>query len=205
MVGIGRDLPGGSRAGGEARNPFALHTAPIGSPPEPILLRFPVGIRAMVVRGDEDARQTVRRLVLEPVSLMPAVSWDGTNARRAVKYTRSTVFFLDERSYPEPDAFWIGGGRSTAFVIQPEDARNSVEMLMRNGPVPNRIRLDVGDGAGDTDVAFAAGEERRVTVPIDTGRGASRVAMDIRGGFRPSEHDAASRDGRFLGLWVKID
>ena len=61
-----------------------------------------------------------------------------STARTAVRYGQSTVFFLDDRSFPEPEAFWVGGARSSSFAIQTDDARPVASMLLRNGPLPNR-------------------------------------------------------------------
>ena len=58
-------------------------------------------MRAIVVRGDEQARRTVRALTIEPVSIVPAASrLTDDYARRAVRYGATTVFFLDDRSFP---------------------------------------------------------------------------------------------------------
>jgi hypothetical protein len=48
------------------------------------------------------------------------------------------------------------------------------------------------------------GEERRIQVPLDPRRGAALLTVTASTGFRPSEIDPRSRDGRFLGAWVKI-
>jgi len=190
MLGIGRDQ-------------FALRTAPIPSPPQPIDLRFPIAVRGIVIRGDEDARQTVTGVVVEPLWVMPPGDWGPSIARRAVKYERSSVFFVDDSSFPEPDGFWVGGARSTTFVVQPDAAAPSFELRLRNGPVANRIGVDVAGGRSDLELG--PGEERRLTVPFDTSRGAARLTVSASGGFRPSEHDAGSRDGRFLGVWIKVE
>ncbi|MEP6917257.1 MAG: hypothetical protein ABJC89_16515, partial [Acidobacteriota bacterium] len=55
MIGIGRDQ-------------FSLRSGPLSPAPDPILLTLPVDVRAIVVRGDEQARRTVRGLTIEPVS-----------------------------------------------------------------------------------------------------------------------------------------
>ena len=86
MVGIGRDQ-------------FSLKSGPLGRPPQPIDLDFPVDVRAIVVRGDEQARRSVRALTIEPVSVVPAgARLAGDSARRAVRYGTTSVFFLDDRS-----------------------------------------------------------------------------------------------------------
>ena len=50
---------------------------------------------------------------------------------------------------------------------------------------------------------MAPGEEQRVQVPVDAGQGASLLRIEASSGFRPSEREPASRDQRFLGVWVK--
>jgi hypothetical protein len=190
MIGIGRDQ-------------FALHTSPVPSPAQPVQVRLPVPVRGIVVRGDEEARKTVRGLLVEPVSLLPSGPFDSASARTAVRYGHSSVFFLDDRSFPEPEGFWIGGAIASSFAIQPDDAHASVSMLLRNGPVANQATL-----ASETVrsvLEFGPGEERRVTVPVDASRGAAFVTMSVRGGFRPSAQDPSSRDDRFLGIWVKLE
>ena len=55
MIGVGRDQ-------------FAIRTAPIPNPPQPVHIRLPVPVRGLIIRGDEEARQTVRGLLVEPLS-----------------------------------------------------------------------------------------------------------------------------------------
>ena len=190
MVGIGRDQ-------------FAVVTEPLASPPRPIALRFPVTVRDIVVRGDEDARQTVRGLVLEPLAVMPAGRWGAETGRRAVRYGRTIVFFLDDQSFPEASGFWVGGSRSSSVAIQSDDGRPVLTITMRNGPVANHVAMDVA--GTQSDLEFAPGEERRVSVPVDASRGAAHLTLQIASGFRPSEHEPSNRDGRFLGVWVQIE
>jgi hypothetical protein len=190
MVGIGADQ-------------FSLRTAPIPSPPQPIELRFPITVRGLIVRGDEDARQSVTGLIVEPVAIVPSAEWEGLIARTAVQYGRSTVFFLDTNSFPEPDAFWIGGGRSSSLVLQPDSPRPTLAMAIRNGPVANQVIMEVAGARTEFD--FAPGEERHVAVPIDPSRRAALLTITSSAGFRPADHDPASRDGRYLGVWVKLE
>ena len=190
MIGIGRDQ-------------FSIHTAPIPNPAQPIHLRFPVPVRGLVVKGDEDARQSVRGLLVEPVTLLPSDQFDAVYARTAVRYGRKTVFFLDDRSFPEPEAFWVGGARESSFAIQPDDSQPSVSMVLRNGPLPNQVTMN--GGGVRTTLEFAPGEEKRVAADVDDSRRAAVVTLTVTGGFRPSEQNASSRDDRFLGIWVKVE
>ena len=190
MLGIGRDQ-------------FALRTEPIEAVSGGVELRFPVDVRAIMVRGDEDARRNVRGLTLEPLRIVrPAERVAGDYARRAVRYPDSAVYFLDERSFPDPEGFWVGGGRESTIVIQPDQPRSSSPVFLRNGATANTVTLE--SGAWKESIGLAAGEERRIDVPMDQSRGAARLRITTSAGFRPSEVDPKSRDDRFLGVWVKI-
>lgn len=189
MVGIGRDQ-------------FSLRSGPLTNPPEAIDIDFPVDVRAIVVRGDEQARRTVRGLTIEPLAILPASSrLVDDYARRAVRYDHANVFFLDDRSFPEPEAFWVGGQRSSTIALQP-DSGSSIALLVRNAPVENQVTFTAG--AWREMVSFAPGEERRVQVPIDPQRASVLMTVTTSAGFRPSAVDSKSRDDRFLGVYVKV-
>ena len=190
MVGIGRDQ-------------FSLWSAPLTAPPQAIDLTFPVDVRAFVVRGDEQARRSIRSVTIEPLSVVPASERAAAQAaQRAVRYGSATVFFLDERSFPEPEAFWIGGARRASFVVQPDAPGSSGSLLVRNAPVENRVSIQ--SGKWREDMTLAPGEERRVQIPIDAARAAAFVTISTSAGFRPSALDPKSRDDRFLGVFVRI-
>ena len=191
MIGIGREQ-------------FSITSGQLVSPPEPIVLDFPVDVRAIVVRGDEQARRSVQGLTIEPLSIvLPGNRLAPGLARRAVRYGAATVFFMDDRSFPEPEGFWVGGGRTSEIVVRPDTARTSVTMLVRNGPAANQVVLQTG--GWKEDIVLTAGEARRIQVPVDARRGASRLTMTAATGFRPAEADPNSRDSRFLGVWVRMD
>jgi hypothetical protein len=190
MVGIGRDQ-------------FAIRTEQLGTPPQPVSVTFPVDVRAIVVRGDEDARRRIRRLVVEPLSLVgPRDRLTTRVARQAVRYDRSTVFFLDDRSFPEPEGFWAGGARDSSVVLQPDTARPMAALLVRNGGAANDVTLETGQWRAAW--RLAPGEERRVEIPLDTSRRAALLRVSSSSGFRPSEIEPGSRDTRFLGVWVRV-
>lgn len=189
MVGIGRDQ-------------FSLKSGPLANPAQPIEIDFPVDVRAIVVRGDEQARRTVRAFTIAPLSILPARSrLAKESARRAVRYGTTSVYFLDDRSFPEPDAFWVGGQRNSRVALQP-DSGDSVTIFIRNAPVDNQVTLE--SGSWRESMTLGSGEERRVHVPIDPQRGAALLIVTSSRGFRPSAEDPKSRDDRFLGVYVKV-
>jgi hypothetical protein len=192
MIGIARD----------PRDPFALRTVQL--PAEPLLLDFPVPVRALVVRGDEDASRTVRQIAIEPVRLARAEHrLTDDLARRGVRYGAATVYFLDDGSFPEPEAFWVGGSRESRIVIDPDAARSSVMLRLRNAPVGNRI--SISNGAWTRVLQLAPGEEQRLEVPLDPATGAALVRLNTSFGFTPADHEPGNRDRRFLGVWVKLE
>ena len=188
MLGIGRDQ-------------FSLRSGPITS--NPLEVTFPVGVRAIVIRGDEQARQTLRRLVVEPLALLPEQERASSGqAIHAVRYGGVTTFFMDDQSFPEPEGFWTGGARSSSIVMQPDAAGAFITLHLRNAPVDNRV--EIAAGAWREELRLLPGEERRLRVPLLAGRAATLIRITTSSGSRPSAVDAASRDNRFLGVWVKI-
>jgi hypothetical protein len=191
LIGIGRDQ-------------FSIRMQPLGVSPEPIAIDFPVDVRAIVVRGDEQARRGVGRLIVEPISLVPpAARLASDYARRAVRYGPATVFFLDERSFAEPEAFWVGGERTSSVVLQPDAPASAASILVRNAPVDNHVTIETA--TWHEDLPLGAGEERRIQVPLDVRRGATLIRFSAASGFRPSAVDPKSRDTRFLGVWIKLE
>ena len=191
MAGIGNDQ-------------FALVTQPLTTFAAGVALHLPVDGRALVVRGDELARDRVTSLELRPVHVLAdrdRIS-DGT-ARRAVRYGTTTVFFLDDRSFPEPNAFWVGGARTSSIVIAPDRPSASVALHVRNGAAANT--LTIGGSGGQQSRQLAPGEEWTVDLSVDREKGAVLVTLASAAGFRPSDVDPRSRDTRFLGVSVRLE
>ncbi|CAN5410441.1 hypothetical protein BH23ACI1_BH23ACI1_11930 [soil metagenome] len=190
MIGIGRDQ-------------FALHTEQVGTSPGPLVVEFPVAVRAIIVRGDDTIRRNVRGMLVEPLSIVrPAERLSPAIARQAVRYAGGAAFFLDEFSYAEPEGFWVAGERASSVVVQPDERTGVAMLLVRNGPVENRVEIEAGKWRERLDMG--PGEERSLAVPVTPGRGAGLLTVSSAAGFRPSEVEAGSRDNRYLGVWVTL-
>ena len=190
MIGIGRDQ-------------FSLVRRELNE--DPPVLNFPVDVRAIVIRGGESQPRGPNQLNLwiEPISIVPpAQRLTSDYARHAVRYGTTNVYFLDERSFPEPEAFWVGGARTTTIVVQPATDQSATVLLVRNAPVDNHVTFE--STAWREEMTLGPGEERRVEVPIDRQRGAALVTITASAGFRPSGVNPGSRDDRFLGVWIKV-
>jgi hypothetical protein len=197
--------PGWLMAGiGAGRDQFALLTEPVDAFDREVTLRFPVDVRGSVIRGDEDARARVGEVRVRPVAVLGANQKAATGtARRGVRYGAVSAFFMDDRSFPEPGGFWVGGARSSTVVGQPTERRSAMTVVVKNAPIDNEVTLSSGDWREH--LRLAPGEERSVDVPIDPRKGAAAVTFDVAAGVRPSASDAASRDTRFLGVWVRLE
>jgi hypothetical protein len=191
MAGIGQDQ-------------HPLRTEALTSRAQSFEVAFPVDVRALIIDGDEAARRAVTSITVEPLSIVRGAG-RLTNAfgRTFLRYGATAVYFLDDRSFPEPDAFWVGGSRSASVVLQPDAGTGTIRLLLRNAPVQNTVRLEAGAWRADLDLA--PGEERYLDVPLNERRGATLVTISSSAGFRPSEVEAGSRDERFLGVWIKVE
>jgi len=194
---------GGSLILGIGADQFALRTEPLSYPPVPFEINLPVDVRALIVRGDEDARLMVRSVVAQPLSVVVGdARLTNRIARRAVRYENASVYFLDDGCFPEPQAFWVGGARQASFVVQSERPGAPVRLLLRNAPIENEVTLEAGEWREH--LTLAPAEERHLEIPLAPGRAAALVTVTSASGFRPSESLAGSRDDRFLGVWMKV-
>ena len=201
LVHIDRSGGGGWIMLGIGRDQFSVLTEPASFFDGEVRVRFPVDVRAIVVRGDEDSRQHVRRLTIQPVTILtPEQKAASDYARHAVRYGAATVYFMDDRSFPEPAAFWVGGARDSTIVVQPDAPRSSARLTLRNAPAQNDVTLHAG-GWVET-LQLVPGEERVIDVPLDAARVATAITITSSSGFRPSATDPSSRDERFLGVYV---
>jgi hypothetical protein len=106
-------------------------------------------------------------LTIEPLSVVPASAGSPAIPRAAPCGMAPRAYFPDDRAFPEPEAFWIGGAQR-AIVIQP-DGHPAWQPCSSAMPVDNHIRFE---SAGWRDeMSLGAGEERRVQIPIDPQRG----------------------------------
>jgi hypothetical protein len=187
MVGVGNDQ-------------FNIVLQPIAAYDDGVRLDLPVDVRALLVRGDEAARAQLESVELRPLARARGRLSPDT-ARRAVRYGDTVAFFLDDRAFPEPSGFWVGGARDTHLVLQP-DAPRPLSLVVRNGPYGNTVRIECA--VWRDEFAMAPGEERRIDLPGDAPGAVARVVrIASAAGFRPSEVNAGSHDTRLLGVFVR--
>jgi len=165
-----------------------------------LVLHLPVAANAVTITGDEGARATIPDLALRPVLLVPpAERLIGERARRAARYGALAVFSFDDYAYLEEPGLWVRGGTPVRLVLAAERAAGTVALVVRNGPVQNRVRLR--SGAWSSAVALGPREERLVEIPLASGVALLEVRTDS--GFRPSQAEPGSTDARYLGVWLE--
>src|SRR6185295_13892738 len=135
---------------------------------------LPVDVRAINIRTDEGARDQLEAITLRPLARVPR-PLSSDIARRAVRYGTSVAYFLDDRAFPEPSGFWVGGARDTTFALRADQARAAVTLTLRNGAAHNRVLLQSGGWRGD--VGFGPGEERHIELPLDPATGSALVRI----------------------------
>jgi hypothetical protein len=187
---------------GVGNDQFAIVTQPIARFDEGVRIDVPVDVRAINIRTDEGARDQLEAIVLRPIALARTRLTPDV-ARRAVRYDSTVAYFLDERAFPEPSGFWVGGARETTIALHADQPSAAVTLTIRNGAAPNRALLEAGSWRGD--VGFGPGEERRIEVPLDRATGTALLNIRSESGFRPADVDARSKDTRYLGVFVHLE
>ncbi|HEX7486538.1 MAG TPA: hypothetical protein VF332_10320 [Vicinamibacterales bacterium] len=165
-------------------------------------LRLPVGVNSVTITGDALARRSMPRIALEPVAVVPvSARLTPMRAARAARYNGMTAFSFGVQAYLEGPGLWVRGGVPVPLAFTGQPSAPVVRLLLRNCPVANRVTLQ---RRGQADVlALQPGEERVVELPADPTNGGVFVVVQTEHGYRPADVDAASRDLRYLGVWIQ--
>ena len=185
----------GSIFAGADNEPFVLAHAAPADLAGGVALDLPVTVRALTIRAATNAG--VAALEMRPVAPRTARASDRV-AHHAARYGGTRVFFLDDRTAPEGDGFWVWGAREGWLVFDSSAA--SVNIVVRNGASPNDVAIRAGDR--EQRLTLAPGEERPVTIPASGSGAAFATVIRTSGGFRPSDVDPHSQDRRYLGVYV---
>jgi hypothetical protein len=166
---------------------------------------LPLLVESLTIEGDEAARTSVGRLTLVPATVGNVADAPRRQARRASRYGRLRVFFLDENAFMEPPGFWTRGRAATdLFVDAPEDgalpAGPPPAIRVRAGAAPVDVMLSSLDWR--IEMTLEPGASQEVSLPKGRTSGWP-LRIETSGGFRPAEHDPGSQDWRNLGVWIE--
>jgi hypothetical protein len=184
---------------GADEEPFPIMTASPADMARGVTLDLPVTVRAVTVRASSFAG--VSAIEVRPIAprfsgpRSPTSDLRGAAvAHHAAAYGQTRVYFLDDRTAPEEDGFWIWGAREGDVVF------DAGEVVLRNGPVQNEVTIRTGDR--EQHVTLQPGEARPVAIPSAYIPHPQLTHIRTSAGFRPSDVDSRSADRRFLGVYV---
>jgi hypothetical protein len=159
-----------------------------------VTLDLPVTVRALTLRASSFAGAGA--IEVRPIDVRRV--FNGAVAHHAAAYGSTRVFFLDDRTSPEEDGFWIWGAREGELVLQSSAPDSGI--VVRNGAVRNDVSLR--SGAGEEHFALQPGEQRPSRLSVSSRDSPQAVRIETSAGFRPADVDPRSRDRRFLGVYV---
>jgi hypothetical protein len=120
----------------------------------------------------------------------------------------SFLYLLDDNAYPpEPSGFWVRGGARADIVMRTDQPASTLRVSLES-PIANRVRVTAGRGT--TTVSLQAGVRQDVLVPaasvVSTEQHTFALLLSIEpsAAFVPRLRDAASTDGRVLGVLVNV-
>ena len=167
-----------------------------------LVLRLPVMVSSVTIRGDATAQATQPDLRLVASGLHHDGAVIARRATRAARYGPARVFTFDEQAYLEPTGFWTRAEGSASVVVDTDASADSPTMLIRAGAVATTIELSVG-GWSRT-LSLGAGQQENVTLPVRDGAKGWPLRIRSGAGFRPSAIDPASADVRHLAAWIEL-
>ena len=171
-----------------------------------LTVHLPVRVHSLTIRGDAAAIAAVSTVKLHPRSIDPPHDrLAATYARRAGRYGRARVFFLDDDAFVEPPGFWTRGRADTEVIVDadPDASAHGLKMRIRAGAVATTLNLS--SGPWSESVALTSGETRELSLPaLGPGQHAWVLTLVTGPGFRPGLLDPKNQDLRHLGVWVEF-
>ena len=195
--------------------PLALQVGRVGPPLESWTVQaqpgevwttavsLPVSANFVGLRGPAELERAIDAITITPTAVVDAGSRPIVPAvTAAAHYGSVSVFFHDDRMYPEPAGFWTHG-RRTADVTVAVPPNHSAPVILRlhSGGAANRASFSTF--GWERDVALAPGEAVEIELPAMTG-GIVPLTIAVEDGFYPRDLDPATGDERFLGIWVEV-
>jgi hypothetical protein len=173
-------------------------------------LWLPVSANFVGLRGSADMESGIDAITITPTSVVDAgarpivpavVAAAKFNAHR-VGAVPVSVYFHDERMYPEPSGFWMPGRRTAQITIAVEPGHTGpVVLRIHSGAKANTATFTTFDWRRD--YALVPGQAVEVELPMVNGS-VIPLTVSVDDGFYPKEVDPMSTDLRFLGIWVEV-
>jgi hypothetical protein len=164
---------------------------------------LPVNASFVGLRGPAELERAIDAITVTPIEVVDAGSRPIVPVvTAAAHFGGATLFFHDDRMYPEATGFWTPGRRtSDVTVVTPPDRREPVVLRIHSGGKANTATFSTF-GWQQTH-SLSPGEAAEVELPAMTG-GIVPLTISVDDGFYPRDMDTTSTDQRFLGFWIEV-
>lgn len=195
--------------------PFSLQVGRVGPPLQSWMLQPKAGetwhttlwlaLDAGFVgfRGPVEMERAIASITITPTAVVDVGARPHVGeVLAAATYQNVMFYFHNEQMYPEPAGFWTIGQRSAEVTVAvAPDRAAPVVLRIHSGAQANNATITTFGWRRD--YALVPGQAVEVELPVVAG-GVIPLTLSTDNGFSPRTIDPASKDPRFLGIWVEI-
>ncbi len=154
-------------------------------------------------RGPLEMERAIASITITPTTVVDV----GARPRvhevlSAAAYGDVMCYFHHEQMYPEPNGFWTIG-RSSADVTVASAPERTTPVILRIHGGSQANNATITTFGWRRRLALVPGQAAEVELPVVAG-GVIPLTISTDNGFSPQQFDPASKDSRFLGIWVEI-
>jgi len=202
--------PGEPSAGGEV----SLQVGRVGPPVQtwPVTLgagtishtiHLPLDAGFVGFRGTREMEQAIQAITVTPTAVVNrGERVQAPPVLGAAQYGATMVLLHDDRVNPEPTGFWVLGRRRTVVSVAPaSEVTAPAKLRLRSSVSANEVTLRTR--GWEQVVILDADTPVDITLPAPA-HGLVELTILASTGFAPIDRDPASRDRRFLGVWVEV-
>ncbi len=166
-------------------------------------LWLPVNASFVGIRGPNEMERAIDSITITPTAVVDAGARPIVpTVVSAATYGGVSMFFHDDRMYPEPAGFWLPGRRTVQVTVAvPPNHSTPIVLRIHSGGKANVATFTTFDW--ERDYSLVPGQAAEVELPMVNGN-VIPLTVAVADGFSPRELDASSNDPRFLGIWVEI-
>jgi hypothetical protein len=164
---------------------------------------LPVNASFVGLRGPTELERAIDSIHITPTAVVDAGSRPIVPVVvAAARYHGVSMFFHDDKMYPEPAGFWTLGRRTSDITVAtPVDRHTPVVLRIHSGGKANRATFSTFGWSRE--VSLVPGEAVEMELPTMAG-GVVPLTVAVDEGFYPREVDQSSNDPRFLGIWIEV-
>ena len=166
-------------------------------------LWLPVNASFVGLRGPVELERAIDAITITPTAVVDAGSRPIVPVVvAAAHYGDASLFFHDDRMYPEPTGFWTLGRRTSDITVAtPPDRHTPVVLRIHSGGKANTATFSTFGWQQQS--ALVPGEAAEIELPTMAG-GVVPLTIAVDDGFYPRDVDTTSTDPRFLGFWIEV-